>query len=136
LIEPFIDNLITLGTPQNIDLPVINRNKVGNYCNISSESDIVQILGASYRQLYSIVDASYNFGRATRDALWAEQEGDFLAWSYYTSLASYYLNRYWAWIDTTRYDPMATNGYFSSASHSDLHSKPYWEAAAGFCGLR
>jgi RHS repeat-associated protein len=57
LLRP-IDNLITLGTPQNYDLPQINLLTrallVRNYCNVYSNSDVVQFGGSSPTQIYNM----------------------------------------------------------------------------------
>ena len=55
-----ITNLANLGTPQNWDLPDINRAAVKNYCNGSSLEDSVQFAGSSPTQIYYTVYDLYN----------------------------------------------------------------------------
>jgi hypothetical protein len=53
LINRQVDNLVTLGTPQNTDLAPINFHRAAkNHCNVSSLVDYKQFYGASPLQVY------------------------------------------------------------------------------------
>lgn len=83
-----IDNLVTLGTPQNFDLRPLNRLAVDNYCNVSSLADPVQFGGASLTQIYNTVEnTALGSFYASRGA-WEIWRGSFLLGVQYLALSA------------------------------------------------
>ena len=111
-----IDNLITLGTPQNTDLAVINGG-VGakNHCNVSSATDFIQFAGSSPAQYY---------GTFRNLALGA----------YHASWAAYY---YWAAITNPGY-PFGNSAmaYHMASTHSRLSVQHFALSAAWFMSTK
>ena len=132
-----IDNLVTLGTPQSIDLPLfgIDAPVPKDYCNVYSLADPIQVAGSSFFQLYEI-------GISLRDSA----EAQFLAWEaflsgnfddfiYYEELSVVYADFAYFWWLTTKIDFAATNVELISDSHFDLHTAGVWNKAVDACGL-
>jgi hypothetical protein len=118
--EHYIDNLITLGTPQ-ITGPSVNCNGVGNYINVYSSNDFVQPL--------QVIDYRFTI-------FW----GDLVVWIPYLD----------GWIPVDYWVPVAITGWLlwdnqagrtddravniglssvpgiSSVGHSDLHTPQVW----------
>ena len=136
LISHTIDNLVNLGTPQNFDLPAINRLAVKNYCNVSSFFDPVQFLGSSPEQIGNTAKfldlfSSY-FAQAFQELIFGDPgvaADDF-------AVSSEYLGLSLSWFFSTKIEPLGTNVFLVSPSHSDLHTVSVWDSIQGSCGLR
>jgi hypothetical protein len=135
-----IDNLVTLGTPQNQDLDDLgfatNPLAMKNYCNVSSLVDPIQFLGASLGQIintvrYAAIGARYAF--YATEALFS---GDFAAWAFYSAVSAEAFGISALWSLSTRIDPYARNVLLGSESHSDLHAPAVWNKIKGPCGLQ
>ena len=138
LLNRQINYLVTLGTPQNWDLPEINPFAIGNnYCEVSSLADWKQVVGASPSlQLYPLgqdqyyagqelyqeaIDIYYgNYEAALQDAAWAAV--------YEAEVFYYWMSTKLAW--------GAWNAIYTDLSHEDLHTAPVWGWLSGDCGLR
>jgi RHS repeat-associated protein len=131
-----IDNLVTLGTAQNYDLPLINTFKVKNHCNVSSLVDPVQFGGSSPTQIFRTVE---NTRDGAYHASWAAYElfrGNFSKAAWHSALSAQYFALAAAWVLSTRIDPLANkNVLFGSEGHSELHTVPVWNKINGECGL-
>lgn len=152
-----IDNLITLGTPQNTDLAVINGS-VGakNHCNVSSLADYKQFGGSSAAQYYGTFD---NLARGAYHAsvgahyLWMATSNLinpypggvgyvnpmylYQAAADHLRLSAYHLSLSAAWFMSTKYNSFASrNVMLGSESHHDLITPGTWNnRVKGQCGL-
>jgi hypothetical protein len=132
-----IDNLVTLATPQNLDLPFINTSAVKNYCNVSNSWDLVQFAGAAPWQIYGFADME----SIAADWSWAAiddlRNGDpFMALVDSARAAEYqgYAAAFWL---STKFDVYADHNVFvDSGSHFSLHTAPLWNSITKPCSLR
>lgn len=136
-----IDNLVNLGTPQNQDLDrlgfITNINTVGNYCNVSSLADPIQLLGASPRQIYYTLTNSYIAETYAEAAAWALFHGDFSSSLRYTARSVYYAAVAFDWYMSAKIDWQANNNVILfSESHSELHTVQVWNLVKKPCGLQ
>jgi len=131
-----IDNLVTLGTPQNWDIPDINSRMVKNYCNVYSLADPVQFLGSSPRQIFNAIDNSYDSALAQWYAWQAFLDGNFAQFFKYQALSAKYAAESSFWVLSTRVDARAKNNIArTSESHFGLHTRKVWTEIARPCGL-
>jgi len=151
-----IDNLITLGAPQNWDITgqiqtgafgTWNTWIVGNYCQVASFTDIAEWAGSSPTQIWNTGQSQYN---AAVDAYYAAEwlndyfeetdpigqaiaNSQFLYWS--AEAASWEAEALYWWL-TTRIATDSPSGMtllFSNYSHGDLHSAPVWSQVVSGC---
>jgi RHS repeat-associated protein len=130
-----IDHLVTLGAPQNFDLPSIDTSAVDNYCNVSSLADPIQFAGSSPGQIYLTGLFAYYGRRAAGDAFEALLNGDFIGAAILSAVADGFFALSAAWYLSTKLDPRANNVLLGSESHFDLHTVPVWNRIKGDCGL-
>ena len=131
-----IDNLVTLGTPQNWDLPDIYRPRVKNYCNVSSLADPVQFAGSSLNQIYNTIVDAYDAGLAQFYGWQAFFAGNYSAFGYYQRVSALLAARSTAWMMTTRIDPYANHNVLRTTdSHFGLHTRQVWNEIKRPCGL-
>ena len=130
-----IDHLVTLGTPQNFDLPGIDTSAVDNYCNVSSLADPIQFAGASPGQIYLTGLFAYYGAQAASAAFDALFNGDFIGAAILSATASNFFALSAVWYLSTKLDPLANNVLLGSETHFDLHTAPVWNRIKGSCGL-
>ena len=133
-----ISNLVNLGTPQNWDLPGIAWADVGNYCQVSSFTDPIQVSGSSPYQVYNFGQDEY------QAALWTTQEAIDLYKEDYSDaaydaeeIADYQADAVYWWLTTkiAEDSPAALNVLFASYSHSGLHTTGVWSQVVNGCYL-
>lgn len=130
-----INYLVTLGTPQNWDLPEINLAAVGSYCEVSSLIDYVQFSGAGVVQVGA-------FGYDEAEAgIWTDQEAQDLYNGFYDDALydvgqiAFYEADAFAWWMSTKLAFGAWNVLYDNLSHEDLHTAPVWSNIQRDCGL-
>lgn len=130
-----INYLVTLGTPQNWDLPEINLGAVGSYCEVSSLEDWVQFSGSSPVQYAG-------FGYAQSEAAnWTYQEAQDLYYGNYSDALydgeqiAFYEAQAFAWWMSAKLAFGAYNVLYGTPSHEDLHTPAWWSNIRVDCGL-
>ena len=141
LINHEIDNLVTLGTPQNSDLGVIiNGHKAAkNHCNVSSLVDYKQFYGSSPTQVAATgyyTGLGFANGYASTHYWWmsifepdpylkAYYQGQSV---YHAQLSALYFADAAAWYMSTRINPVANrNVILGYESHHDLITAETWK---------
>ena len=139
-IKHIIDNLVNLGTPQNVDLSLLgystNTSAVKNYCNVYSYADPIQFAGASPLQIVLTGYFTYYGGYFAEQAALAFWQGDWYLGIYFSIYSKIYFDLANAFYLSTKVDWVANNVEVSG-SHTDLHTVGAWKDnnIRGRCGL-
>lgn len=131
-----VNNLVTLGTPQNYDLVLSRQSEVRNHCNVYSTADPAQFFGASLyqvRQTFLHAQKSDDYGI---QAAWADLYGLHDLARTYRELSVFHGLASKNWEMSTRVDFRATrNVSVNFVSHSGLHTPEMLNSIKGSCGL-
>jgi hypothetical protein len=141
-----IDNLVTLGTPQNVDLAFLGirtrPDKVKNHCNVSSLSDGVQFAGGGVTQLAAFAFLVHQSARWAAIGALAYHFGYYTAGHIAFGISASLAVSAFAVSLTTRIDFFANKNIFVNTglhpigSHTNLHTPSVWnEQVRGRCGL-
>jgi RHS repeat-associated protein len=154
LINRQVDNLVTLGTPQNTDLAPINFHRAAkNHCNVSSLVDYKQFYGASPLQVYMTGYLTYEAVRyaAMAYAAYSMAHHSYHIFGPYSYWYGYYLGQAYGYTRasalllasaaamymSTKINPLAhRNVILGYESHHDLITAETWiDNTRSGCGL-